>query len=135
MAADIIPLHPVHPAPGLSGNALPLLRELLEGVRRLLAGGDPLAIDLTALPLTPADLDWLRARLGEGEVTITLRAGGESTLDETACRGVWWITHRNEQGVVTAQFLEVAQVPELARADLQDVKNGQDYLEQLLSDS
>jgi hydrogenase-1 operon protein HyaF len=47
---------------------------------------------------------------------------------------VWWVTHRNEHGAVVAQFLEVAYVPELVKADPQDIKIGQEYLELLLSD-
>lgn len=138
MSLDAIPIHIVNavtPEPGLTGNAPPLLRELHEMVRCLLEAGESSSIDLSALPLTPADLDWLREKLGAGEIAVTLQANGESTLDETACPGVWWITHHNEQGALTAQFLEVAFVPELVKADPQDVKIGQEYLELLLSDN
>ena len=135
MSLDAIPVHVVTAGEGgLSGNAPPLLRELLTGVRRLLSDAEPSSIDLTALPLTPADLDWLRDKLGQGEVHITLDANGESTLDETACPGVWWVTHRNEQGAVIAQFLEVAFVPELVRAQAGDIKIGSEYLELLIAD-
>lgn len=137
MSLDAIPILPVTATPaqaGLTGNAPPLLRELREMVRRLLDTGEPSSIDLTALPLTPADLDWLRDKLGQGEVAVTLDANGESSFDETACRGVWWVTHRNDQGAVIAQFLEVAFVPELVKAQPQDVEIGYEYLELLVSD-
>jgi hydrogenase-1 operon protein HyaF len=137
MSLDAIPVRVVDPPPAgaaLTGNAPPLLRELLEMVRRLLDGGEASSIDLTALPLTAADLDWLRDKLGRGEIAVTLKAGGKSSLDETACPGVWWVTHRNEQGAVTAQFLEVDFVPLLVRAHPQDVASGQAYLELLVSE-
>jgi len=137
MSLDAIPIHVIDaPAgePGLSGNAPPLLRELLEQVRRLLATGEPSAIDLSALPLTPADLDWLRDKLGAGEISVILRANGESTLNETGCPGVWWVTHRNEQGAVTSQFIEVAFVPELVKAHPHDVAIGQEQLELMISE-
>lgn len=137
MSLDAIPIHVINtlPAePGLTGNAPPLLREISELLRRLLATGETAAIDLSALPLTPADLDWLRDRLGEGEIAVTLRASGESTLNETACPGVWWVTHHNEKGTVTSQFVEVAFVPELVKAHPQDVELGREHLELLLSD-
>ena len=137
MTLDAIPIHVVNtpPAePGLTGNARPLLRELLEAAGRLLETGETSAIDLSALPLTPADLDWLREKLGAGEISVTLQAIGESTLNETACPGVWWVTHHNEQGAVTSQFLEVAFVPELVKADPHDVESGREYLELLISD-
>lgn len=137
MSLDAIPIHVLQALPGepgLTGNAPPLLRELLELVRRLLDTGETSAIDLSALPLTPADLDWLREKLGEGEITVTLQANGESTLAETACPGVWWVTHRNEQGAVTSQFIEVAFVPELVKAHPQDVAIGREQLELMIAD-
>jgi len=135
MSLDAIPIHIVPSAePGLTGNAPPLLRELAEQVKRLLATGEPSAIDLSALPLTPADLDWLHNKLGNGEIAITLQANGESTLNETACPGLWWVTHHNEQGVVTSQFIEVAFVPELVKAHPQDVAIGLEKLEFMNSD-
>jgi len=136
MTIEAIPIHFIQTpsAPGLSGNAPPLLREVVELVRRLLETGESSSIDLSALPLTPADLDWLQAMLGAGEISITLQASGESTLNETACSGVWWVTHHNENGTVTAQFIEVAFVPELVKAHPQDVQIGLDYLESKLLD-
>jgi len=134
MAFDAIPIRALPTDAGLTGNAPPLLGELRDRVRRLLERGEASAIDLSALPLTPADLDWLRSRLGAGELTAILRAQGESTFDETACSGVWWVTHRNAQGAVTAQFIEVAFVPELVQAQAGDVADGLGYLESLHAD-
>jgi hydrogenase-1 operon protein HyaF len=137
MSLDAIPIHVINapPAePGLTGNAPPLLREIAELLRCLLETGETAAIDLSALPLTPADLDWLRDKLGEGEIAVTLQASGESTLNETACPGVWWVTHHNEQGAVTSQFIEVSFVPELVKAHPQDVEIGRENLEFLISD-
>jgi hydrogenase-1 operon protein HyaF len=138
MSLDVIPIHLVSNTPaapdGLTGNAPPLLRELVDQVKRLLDTGETSAIDLSALPLTPADLDWLHEKLGEGEIAVTLQASGESTLNETACSGVWWVTHHNEQGAVTSQFLEVAFVPELVKAHPLDVALGQENLELMISD-
>jgi hydrogenase-1 operon protein HyaF len=137
MSLDAIPIHVVPPPagePGLTGNAPPLLRELAEQAKRLLETGEASAIDLSALPLTPADLDWLREKLGAGEIAVTLQASGESTLNETACPGIWWVTHRNEQGAVTSQFIEVAFVPELVKAHPEDVAIGLETLEFMISD-
>ena len=137
MSLDAIPVHVINTPPaesGLSGNAQPLLREISELLNRLLETGEPGIIDLSALPLTPADLGWLQEKLGKGEIAVTLQASGESTLNEMACSGVWWVVHRNIQGAVTSQFIEVAWVPELVKAHPQDVKIGQESLELLISD-
>lgn len=136
MSLDAIPVHVIDAGDaGLSGNAPPLLHVLIERVRCLLEHDETSSIDLTALPLTPADLDWLREKLGQGEISVRLDANGESTLVETRCPGLWWVTHKNVQGAVVAQFLEVAYVPELVKADRGDVQNGQEYLELLVADS
>jgi len=119
---------------GLSGNAPVLLREIAALAQRLLASDESSAIDLRALPLTPADLDWLRETLGQGQVVATLDAEGESTLSETVCPGVWWVTHHNEQGAVASEFIEVTYVPELLKAHPDDVKIGLEHLELLISD-
>ena len=138
MSLEAIPIHVINQPPGeeagLTGNAPPLLRELVELVKRLLDTGEAAAIDLGALPLTLADLAWLREKLGEGEIAVTLQANGESTLNDTACPGVWWVTHHNEQGAVTSQFIEVAFVPELVQAHPQDVAIGLEFLELMISD-
>lgn len=138
MPLDAIPIVVTHtasePENGLSGNAPVLLREISEHVRSLLRDGVPSAIDLRALPLTPEDLDWLRDTLGEGEVIATLDAEGESTLVETACPGVWWVTHHNPQGVIVSEFIEVTFVPELLKAHAEDVKRGLEHLDLLIFD-
>jgi hydrogenase-1 operon protein HyaF len=138
MPLDAIPIVVTHaaatPDAALSGNAPVLLREIAEHVRQLLQGGEPGVIDLRALPLTPDDLDWLRDKLGEGEVLATLDSNGESTLAETACPGVWWVTHRNERGAVVSEFIEVTFVPELLKAHAEDVEIGLEHLDFLISD-
>jgi hydrogenase-1 operon protein HyaF len=141
MSLDAIPVVVVNtaarqdvPDAGLSGNAPVLLHEIAELARRLLDSGESSAIDLRALPLTPADLDWLRETLGQGQVVATLEAEGESTLTETVCPGVWWVTHRNENGAVASEFIEVTFAPELLKAHPEDVKIGLEHLEMLISD-
>ncbi|OYY94721.1 MAG: hydrogenase expression/formation protein [Hydrogenophilales bacterium 28-61-23] len=141
MPLDAIPIVVINAAAkqsgdeaGLSGNAPVLLREIAELARRLLASGESSAIDLRALPLTPADLDWLRETLGQGQVAATLEAEGESTLSETVCPGVWWVTHRNETGAVVSEFIEVTYFPELLKAHPDDVQTGLEHLDLLISD-
>ncbi len=137
MRPDSIPIVPVpvpDPLAGLSGNAPVVLRETAQKVRRLVDANEASTIDLLAMPLTAADLDWLRESLGNGETHISLDAGGESRLDETGCPGVWWVTHHNEQGGVASAFIEVALVPELVKAPIGDVAAGLERLDLLISD-
>ena len=137
MRPDSIPIVPVpvlDPLAGLSGNAPVVLREIAQKVRRLVDANEASTIDLLAMPLTAADLEWLRESLGNGETHISLDAGGESRLDETSCPGVWWVTHHNGQGGVASAFIEVAVVPELVKAPIGDVAAGLERLDLLISD-
>jgi len=118
----------------LSGNAAVLLREIAERVRQLLASGETATIDLLAMPLNALDLDWLRERLGDGEIRITLDADGQSTLNETNCPGVWWVQHHNPAGGVMSAFIEIAPVPELVKAHQDDMAGGLERLELLIAD-
>jgi hydrogenase-1 operon protein HyaF len=118
----------------LSGNAAVLLREIAERVRQLLASGETAAIDLLAMPLNALDLDWLRERLGTGELCITLEADGQSSLNETNCPGVWWVQHHNPAGGVMSAFIEIAPVPELVKAHKDDISGGLERLERLISE-
>jgi len=122
------------PAAMLSGNATVLLREISERVRQLLDDGQSAIIDLLALPLNAADLDWLRTQLGSGEVRATLDADGESVLQETQCPGVWWVQHHNPGGGVMSAFIEITPVPDLLRAHPDDIRGGQQRLTRLLED-
>jgi len=94
-------------------NAPALLREIETLLAQLVEHGTGGAIDLQALPLNDADRMLLTQTLGEGEVQATVQALGPSEVRETAINGVWWITHRNHDGQVTAELIEVATIPEI----------------------
>lgn len=119
---------------GLTGNAAAVLREIAALLKRLADSGEGGAVDLTALPLTAADRDWLAAELGRGEVEITLRAGGGSTLQESAYPGVWWVRHHNEAGALVCELIEVCHIPEIVPAHPADIKSGLDRLNIRLDD-
>jgi hydrogenase-1 operon protein HyaF len=129
----IVTVSAVAPAATLSGNASVLLREIADRVRRLIDCGETSAIDLLALPLNATDLDWLRERLGAGEIRATLDADGKSTLNETNCPGVWWVMHHNPSGGVMSAFIEVTHVPELVKAPVDDIRSGLERLELLIA--
>jgi len=61
--------------------------------------------------MSPEDRSELERVLGEGEVRATIQTEGRSVLRETRMSGVWWVEHRDAQGELTAELLEVAQVP------------------------
>ena len=128
-----IPIQVAGIAGQLTGNAAALLREVAALLESLVRTGEGGAIDLKSLPLSPADRDWLLERLGQGEVEINLNIAGGSRIVETAYAGVWWVAHRNENGIITSEFIEVSYAPELVSAHPDDVESGLDFLNSALA--
>lgn len=122
------------PAAILSGNALVVLQEISAHLQQLLDHGQTATIDLLAMPLNAADLEWLHQQLGDGEVRAVLSADGESSFQETQCPGVWWVQHHNPAGGVMSAFIEITPVPDLVRAHPDDIRAGSQRLTRLLDE-
>jgi hydrogenase-1 operon protein HyaF len=100
-----------------------LLTEIASLLRRLVDHGEAGSIDLLGLPLSPSCITALEDRLGRGQLTIRLDAAGRSDIHETSFPGVWWVLHANESGRTIALLIEVAIVPKIVEADIEDVAN------------
>jgi hydrogenase-1 operon protein HyaF len=98
---------------GLGGGVAAILMELATCLDRLAQHEESAVIDLRSLPMSPSDRLELQQALGSGEVEATLNAEGASTLRETQFAGIWWIEHRDRDGEVTAELLEVARFPQI----------------------
>jgi hydrogenase-1 operon protein HyaF len=110
--------------PELRGNALPLLHEIRHGLARLIDSGEATVIDLQSLPMGPGDLSRLLEALGTGEVRAELEALGTSVIRESRYSGVWIIEHMNGEGGVSSRFIEIAWVPPILQAQIEDVRQG-----------
>jgi len=115
-----------------TGNVQPLLHELRHALERLAHGGEGTVIDLRGLPLAPGEETKIEEALGEGEVHAELNALGVTTIQETAFSGVWFVTHRNLENEIVARFVEVCHVPEILRAQSEDIQKSADRLAQQL---
>lgn len=124
-----IPVHVLSPDEMLTGQAEAVLSEVADLLGRLLETGEEGSIDLRSLPLSPADRDWLDAKLGSGEVEIVIEAGGRSTLYETAYSGVWKVVHRDTEERVVSEFIEVAYVPAIVQPAAADIENAYEKLQ------
>ena len=118
----------------LTGNATAVLHEVAELLVALAGRGESGVIDLNGMPLSIADKEWLRAKLGKGEVEMALSLEGASQVHETAFHGVWWLVHYNQSGVLTGEFIEVNRVPALALAHPEDISEAADRLALLIDD-
>lgn len=108
----------------IGGGVSAILVEIATLLDRLADGGEPGAIDLRSLPISPADRERLLEALGPGEVQITLQADGESTIHETGVQGVWRNEHRDRVGETIASFIEVARVPTILPVESDELRRG-----------
>jgi hydrogenase-1 operon protein HyaF len=120
-------------AGGLGGGVAAVLTELVSMLERAATGTAAATIDLRSLPMSPEDRRALQATLGHGEVHATLNADGLSTLQETGVMGVWWVEHRDREGGLVAELIEVATVPEILKASIEEMAGAAQELRDRLS--
>lgn len=123
--ADIaVRVEPLPPASGLGGGVAAILTELVGLLERLANGAQSAMIDLRSLPMSPIDRAELQRVLGEGEVQATVDAEGISRIRETRISGLWWVEHRDRQGELIAESIEVARVPEILASAADEIAAG-----------
>jgi hydrogenase-1 operon protein HyaF len=95
-------------------NALPILTELQSHHEQYAAGGKPHSINLTLLPLSDPELEFIDQRLGR----------------DTA--GIWWVRYYNSMGVLILNTLEVVDVPSVVKAAPEDLADSAERLKEIL---
>lgn len=106
---------------GFTGNTLPLLHEIRHALRKLQERGESTTIDLRAIPFGPGDEERLLAELGEGEVSASIQALGETLVRETRYAGVWLIDYRNTENERIALQIEITEIPGLLKSQTEDI--------------
>lgn len=109
-----------------------VLREVEAKLANLLATAETARIDLRRLPLPPDGLHAIREFLGKGEVDATVQGVGSCSFQETGTAGVWWGTQRNTAGDTVGEFIEIARVPGLLKADNAEMHDAVETLRRLL---
>lgn len=121
--------------PPHTGNVILLLHEVRHALDRLIQTGQSTTIDLSTLPMAASERDELDQVLGSGEVSATLTASGPTEIRETACSGVWRVTHQGEEGQILGRYIEIATIPAILLAQAQDMAAGLSRLTRQLSAS
>jgi len=116
-----------------TGNLIPLLHEIRHALERWLREGHSHVIDLHSLPMSPDEQRQLLDLLGEGEVSASLSALGNSEVIETAFAGVWRVTHYNDDDVLVGHFIEICQAPDILKSHPDDGRLALKQLDDLLS--
>lgn len=115
-----------------TGNAPPILSEILEALGQLIENGTPTVIDIGAIPFTGGDEKAMQDILGDGEVTAVLSAMGDSHIAETGIPGVWRVDHYDPDGAVQSRFIEVTFIPEILKTQPEDATRGHEMLAERL---
>ncbi|AKH19519.1 hydrogenase expression/formation C-terminal domain-containing protein [Sedimenticola thiotaurini] len=118
----------------LTHNTLPLLNEVRHALKRLVRTGESTIIDLRAIPFGPGDEERLLDLLGQGEVQATLDSLGRTSIKESRFSGVWIVDHYNSEDERIAFQIEVIDIPDLLRAQADDMSQSLDKLATLLED-
>lgn len=113
-------------------NAPALLAEIAAALARVAPGGAAHAINLTLLPLTPADHRLLTAALPVGPVAMISRGFGNCHVSSTGVRNVWRVQYFNSMQTLILDTIEVVDMPEVAIAAADDLADTRVRLAELL---
>lgn len=109
-------------APLRTGLAKAILSEAARKLTSFAESGQPDAVDLAGLPMTPADFEDMDAALGRGEVEITLNVAGTTEIWETAYPGLWRVRHCGAEAKITSQELLITRIPEIVMTHMDDCR-------------
>ena len=113
-------------------NALPILVELQSQHEQYAAGGSPHSINLTLLPLSEAEIEFVDQRLGRGPIDVLSRAYGKCEVISSGTAGIWWVRYYNSMGVLILNTLEVVEVPGVIKAAPEDLADSAKRLKEIL---
>jgi hydrogenase-1 operon protein HyaF len=109
------------PVPAEVMNAPSLLAEIEYQSRAWRAGAPAHVVNLSLLPLSPADHRHLEERLPVGPVAIMSRGFGNCRITSTALANVWRVQYFNNMQTLILNTIEVVDIPEVALAAPEDL--------------
>ncbi len=114
-------------------NAPPLLVEISDKLGGYQAGQEPHIINLSLLPHTEEDIQFLSSCLGIGPNIILSRGYGNCRISSTATENVWWVQYFNSQDTLILNTIEISAVPAVACASQEDINDSANRLDEILS--
>ncbi len=115
------PRVPELPLPEDAFSAPPILAEVADRAASREAGDPTHVINLSLLPLSPADGRHLGEVLAAGPVRILSRGYGSCRITSTIVRDTWWVQYVNGYGKPMVESIEITDVPEVAIASREDI--------------
>ncbi|MBL8327149.1 MAG: hydrogenase expression/formation protein [Rubrivivax sp.] len=120
------------PMPEGTMNAPALLAELRARLAVHHAGGRGGQLNLSLLPLSPADKEVLARALPAGPVAIISRGFGNCHIGSTAVPGVWRQQFFNSVNTLILDLVEVTTLPEVVAASAEDLHDSRQRLGELV---
>jgi len=113
-------------------NSPPIIIEIAERLEQWKKGDGKHVINLTLLPFSTEDLNFLGHCLGVGPITILSRGYGNCRIGSTAKKNVWWVKYYNSEDVLILNTIEVIDVPGVAIAAKEDIFDSAERLKEIL---
>lgn len=120
------------PVPADFLNVPPILFELQDHRTRWQSGDATHVVNLTLLPLSPADIAHIDHQLGTGRVLILSRGYGNCRITDTLVPHTWRVVYYNSQDAVILNTVEIGAVPEVACAAAEDLADTRERLAEVL---
>ena len=114
-------------------NAPALVNEIRHHSRLHRDGQPAHVLNLSLLPLAPADHEALDQQLGDGTVAILSRGFGNCRINSTRVRAVWRVRYTNSMNTLILDTIEIVDIPEAARAAQDDYDDSMERLGDLLA--
>ncbi len=118
----------------LTGVNDSLLSEIADRLGEFAQTGQSASIDLRSLPMSDADREDLKERLGHGEVMVKLDVAGLSEIWETSFAGVWWIRHFGGDDQIAAEEINIVSVPDILHAHQADARAAASRLSKIIQE-
>jgi hydrogenase-1 operon protein HyaF len=114
-------------------NSPSVLFEIREQAARYTPGEPAHVVNLTLLPLSPQDHEYLNRSLPVGPVAILSRGYGKCRVSSTGLRNVWRVQYFNNMNTLILNTVEVVDIPEVVKAAREDIEDSLDRLRELLA--
>lgn len=121
------------PWPPQVQNAPLLVEEIRDQVDRWRPGQPPHVVNLSLLPVTPEDIAYLDHQLGTGRVLLLSRGYGNCRISNTRLPHCWRVVYYNSMDKVILNTVEVVDLPEVALAAPEDLRDSQARLNDVLA--
>jgi len=114
-------------------NAPLLIDEIRDQSARWVPGDGSHVVNLSLLPVTPEDIGFLDHHLGTGRLLMLSRGYGNCRISNTRLPNCWRVVYYNAMDKVILNTVEVVDMPEVAMAAPEDLRESHTRLSDVLA--